>query len=99
MEFLVVAHDDPASGTAEKRSRLRPDHLDNMKTLMLSGNLIDGGVLVDHGKTIGSTFLCTFENRDSLDRALARDPYVQNGVWQRLEVFEMIRRDPASLTV
>lgn len=97
MDFLVVAHDDPASGTAEKRGKLHPDHLNNMKTLMRNGNLIDGGQLVDQGKAIGSTFLCTFENRESLDRALAKDPFVQNGVWQRLEVFEVIRRDPASL--
>ncbi|MEZ2131916.1 MULTISPECIES: YciI family protein [unclassified Sinorhizobium] len=95
MDFLVVAHDDPAPGTAEKRSRLRPGHLDNMKALMRSGNVIDGGALVDQGKAIGSTFFCTFENRESLDRALAKDPFLQNGVWQRVEVFEMIR--PESL--
>ena len=86
MQFLIKAYD--GEGMLEKRIEVRPRHLEGMKAL---GKQIicAGGLLDDEGKMKGSALVMEFENRAALDEYLKNEPYVVEGVWQKVEVETM----------
>ena len=83
MQFLVKAYD--GDGMLEKRMEVRPRHLEGMKAL---GRQIicAGGLLDDEGRMKGSALVMEFESRAALDGYLKNEPYVAEGVWQKVEV-------------
>ena len=86
MQFLIKAYD--GEGMLKKRMEVRPRHLEGMKAL---GKQIicAGGLLDDEGKMKGSALVMEFENRAALDDYLKNEPYVVEGVWQKVEVETM----------
>ena len=86
MQFLVKAYD--GEGMLEKRMEVRPRHLEGMKAL---GKQIicAGGLLDDEGKMKGSALVMEFPDRVALDEYLKSEPYVVEGVWQKVEVETM----------
>ena len=86
MQFLVRAYDGP--NMLEKRMAVRPRHLEGMKTL---GKQIiaAGGLLDEDGKMKGSALIMEFPDRAALDDYLAGEPYVVEGVWQKIVVEPM----------
>ena len=44
------------------------------------------GLLDDEGKMKGSMLVMEFESRQELDEYLANEPYVQEHVWEKIEV-------------
>ena len=86
MQFLVRAYDGP--NTLEKRMAVRPRHLEGMKAL---GKQIiaAGGLLDEDGKMKGSALIMEFPDRAALDDYLAGEPYVVEGVWQKIVVEPM----------
>ena len=83
MQFLVKAYD--GNGMLEKRMEVRPPHLEGMKAL---GRQIicAAGLLDDEGRMKGSALVMEFPDRAALDEYLAKEPYVAEGVWQKIEV-------------
>lgn len=83
MQFLVKAYDGP--GMLDKRMEVRPRHLEGMKAL---GKQIicAGGLLDEEGRTKGSALVMEFKDRAALDAYLANEPYVVEGVWQKIDV-------------
>lgn len=86
MQFLVRAYDGP--NMLEKRMAVRPRHLEGMKAL---GRQIiaAGGLLDEDGKMKGSALIMEFPDRAALDDYLAGEPYVVEGVWQKIVVEPM----------
>ena len=86
MQFLVKAYDGP--NMLEKRMEVRPRHLEGMKAF---GKKIiaAGGLLDEEGKMKGSALILEFPNRAALDEYLAGEPYVSEGVWQKIVVEPM----------
>ena len=86
MQFLVKAYD--GERMLDKRMEVRPRHLEGMKAL---GKQIicAGGLLDDEGKMKGSTLVMEYESRAALDEYLKNEPYVVEGVWQKVEVETM----------
>lgn len=86
MQFLVRAYDGP--NMLEKRMAVRPRHLEGMKAL---GKQIiaAGGLLDEDGKMKGSALIMEFPDRAALDDYLAGEPYVVEGVWQKIVVESM----------
>ena len=86
MQFLVRAYDGP--NTLEKRMAVRPRHLEGMKAW---GKQIiaAGGLLDEDGKMKGSALIMEFPDRAALDDYLAGEPYVVEGVWQKIVVEPM----------
>ena len=86
MQFLVKAYD--GEGMLEKRMAVRPRHLEGMKTL---GRQIiaAGGLLDEAGKMKGAALVMEFPDRAALDSYLQNEPYVVEGVWQKIEVEPM----------
>jgi len=83
MQFLVKAIDGP--NMLEKRMEVRPRHLEGMKALGKQV-ICAGGLLDEAGKMKGSALVMDFPDRAALDAYLAAEPYVVEGVWQRIEV-------------
>ncbi|MEM6748007.1 MAG: YciI family protein [Pseudomonadota bacterium] len=85
--YHVVGRDHP--GEPERRAGARAAHLAMAKRLMQEGTLIQGGALLDEaGEMIGSMLIIKAESREALDAILAADPYVQQNVFQKIEITE-----------
>ena len=72
----------------DKRMEVRPRHLEGMKAL---GKQIicAGGLLDEAGKMKGSALVMSFPDLAALDEYLKNEPYVVEGVWQKIEVEAM----------
>jgi len=83
MQFVVKAYD--GEGMLEKRMEVRPRHLEGMARL---GRHVvcAGGLLDEAGKMKGSVLVMEFQNREELDAYIANEPYVQEQVWEKIEV-------------
>ena len=86
MQFIVKAYD--GEGMLEKRMAVRPRHLEGMKALGKQV-ICAGGLLDEAGKMKGSALIMEFSDRAALDSYLAAEPYVTEGVWQKVEVETM----------
>ena len=86
MQFLIKAYD--GEGMLEKRMEVRPRHLEGMKAL---GRQIicAGGLLDDEGRMKGSALVMEFPDRVAMEEYLKNEPYVVEGVWQKVEVETM----------
>ena len=86
MQFIVKAYD--GEGMLKKRMAVRPRHLEGMKALgkriICAGGLLDG-----EGRMKGSALVLDFPDRAALDEYLQNEPYVTEGVWQKIEVETM----------
>ena len=86
MQFLVKAYD--GEGMLNKRMEVRPRHLEGMKAL--GKQIICAGGLLDvEGKMKGSALVMEFPDRAALEEYLKNEPYVVEGVWQKIEVEAM----------
>ena len=83
MQFVIKAYD--GEGMLAKRMEVRPRHLEGMERLR-SHVVCAGGLLDDKGKMKGSMLVMEFESREQLDDYLANEPYVQEQVWEKIEV-------------
>jgi uncharacterized protein YciI len=81
MLFAIIGHDGPDG--ARLRPQVRQAHLDNLRPLVESGKVVLAGPFTD-----GSGSLIVVE-MDGETQALAfahSDPYVTQGVFERVEV-------------
>lgn len=83
MQFLIKAYDGP--NMLEKRMAVRPRHLEGMKALGRQ-IIVAGGLLDESGKMKGSALVMEFPDRDALDKYLENEPYVIEGVWQKIDI-------------
>lgn len=83
MQYIVRAYD--GENMLEKRMEVRPRHLDNMSKI--NGKvLFAGGLLDDAGKMKGSVLILDFDDPALIDEYLASEPYIQEKVWEKVEV-------------
>lgn len=83
MQFLVKAYD--GEGMLAKRMEVRPEHLKGMEELG-EHVVCAGGMLDEDGAMIGSALVMEFPDRPALDEYLAREPYVREHVWEKIDV-------------
>ena len=86
MQFIIKAYD--GEGMLDKRMEVRPRHLEGIERIK-EHVICAGGLLDDEGKMKGSVLIMEYENREQLDEYLANEPYVQEKVWQKVEVERM----------
>ena len=67
---------------------VRPHHLEGMK-LLGKRVICAGGLLDEEGRMKGSALVMEFPDRAALDEYLRNEPYVVEGVWQKIEVETM----------
>ncbi len=83
MQYIIKAYD--GEGMLDKRMEIRPRHLEGIERIK-EHVICAGGLLDDEGKMKGSVLIMEYESREQLDEYLANEPYVQENVWQKIEV-------------
>ena len=83
---MIKAYD--GAGKLEKRMEVRPRHLEGMARLG-AHVICAGGLLDEEGKMKGSALIMEFADRSELEAYLADEPYVQEHVWEKIEIERM----------
>lgn len=87
MQFLVIAYDGTDAEAPKRRLQHRQAHLDGIKVLRQSKNVIEGGALLnDKGDMIGSALIVDFPSEKEVHDWIHNDPYTKGGVWKQVEV-------------
>ncbi|MBD2704092.1 hypothetical protein IC229_25830 [Spirosoma sp. BT702] len=87
MRYVVHAYDYTDADALDRRMAARPSHFDYARQLKADGQFILGGALLDpEGKMIGSMLLLDMETEEQLDAYLKTDPYIVQGVWEKIDV-------------
>lgn len=92
MQFTIIARDDTAEGTPDRRLAAREKHMERIHAMKAEGSVIDGGAILDNaGNMIGSVVLCEFPDRAALDDYIESEIYFTDGVWKDIEVLPFRR--------
>jgi uncharacterized protein YciI len=81
MLFVIIGHDGPDG--ARLRPQVRPAHLDNLRPLVESGKVVLAGPFTDGS---GSLIVIEMESEAQAMAFAHKDPYVTQGVFDRVEV-------------
>jgi uncharacterized protein YciI len=81
MLFVIIGHD--GLNGAALRPTVRPAHLENLRPLVESGRVVVGGPFTDGS---GSLIVADFENEAAAQAFMQTDPYVTQGVFERVEI-------------
>jgi uncharacterized protein YciI len=79
--FVIIGYDAPDA--KEKRPQCRPAHLRHLEPLVQQGKILLAGPFTDGS---GSLIVVDAASREAVWEVVARDPYVTNGVFNRVEV-------------
>ena len=86
-QFLILAYDGNDADAGARRRAARGIHFEGIKPMVERGELrAAGAILDDAGNMVGSAIFAEFPSRAELDAWLKREPYVTQGVWQRIEI-------------
>ncbi len=87
MQFLLIAYDGTDEEAQQRRSKVRPRHLENVDHLIQKGEFLYGGAILNKDdKMIGSMIVYEYPDRQSLDEMLKKEPYITGGVWKKVEI-------------
>lgn len=87
MQFLLIAYDGTDAGALERRMNCRAEHLEKISPLKKAGKFLSGGAILDENdRMIGSMILYETADREELDNLLLSEPYINNKVWERIEI-------------
>jgi len=87
MQFLLLAYDGTDPEALHRRLSARDEHLSRISDLKKEGEFLFGGaILDDQGKMIGSMIVYDFPDREALDEKLKNEPYINDGVWEKVEI-------------
>ena len=89
MLFVIIGHD--ARDAKEKRPLHRPAHLAHLEPLAAAGKVPLAGPLTDGA---GSLIVVEAESLAAAWELVGRDPYVTNGIFERVEVHPFMRVFP-----
>ncbi len=81
MLFVIIGHDAPDA--KDKRPQHRPAHLRHLEPLVQAGRILVAGPFTDGS---GSLIIVDAGSREAVWEIVAHDPYVVNGVFNRVEV-------------
>lgn len=87
MMFVVIASYAADANMAERRARVRDEHVENLKRHAERGQIvISGPILDDAGNPKGSALIVDVDSREALQAFLEADLYSREGVWASFEI-------------
>lgn len=87
MQFLITAYDGDDPEAPARRQAARNAHVQLGNKMISSGNvLFSTAILNDNEDVVGSLRVMQFESRAQLDEWLEAEPYVLQGVWQKIDI-------------
>jgi hypothetical protein len=81
MLFVIIGYDGPNG--AKLRPSVRPAHLENLQPLVEAGRVVVGGPFTDGS---GSLMVVDFADETAAKAFADSDPYVKQGVFERVEI-------------
>ena len=81
MLYVIIGHDAPDA--REKRPQVRPAHLAHLEPLAKAGRVRIAGPFLDR---TGSLIVVEADSLAEVWQLVGRDPYVTEGVFNRVEV-------------
>jgi len=97
--YVIIGHDRPDS--TEARKQARPDHLERLQSLLDAGRLMVAGPCpIDDAATpgpsgiSGSVVIAEFDSLDQARTWADQDPYVTQGIFERVDVRPFIQALP-----
>ena len=85
MDFVITALD--YKNQLEKRLANREAHVKGLNEAAKNGKLISAGALTnENGEMIGSSVHVRFESRQALNDWLKDESYINNGVWEKVDI-------------
>ena len=86
-QYVVIARDGNDEQALERRQRLRPVHLQGAAQLKQNGQFVlAGAMLSEDGEMNGSVMIVQFETDEAFKEWYQNEPYIQQGVWQQIEI-------------
>lgn len=86
-QYVVTGYDFTDEGAIRRRLDVRPHHLDGVRAIKASGNLIAAAALLnDNGDAIGSVMIMQFETDEQLEAWKMNEPYFTQGIWETVDV-------------
>jgi uncharacterized protein len=89
MLFIIIGHD--ARDAKERRPLHRPAHLAHLEPVNRAGKVVLAGPLTDGA---GSLIVLEAESLGAVWELVGRDPYVVNGIFERVEVHPFMQVFP-----
>ena len=87
MQFLLVAYDGTDPQALQRRLSVREEHIKRIGLLKKKSEFLFGGaILNENDEMIGSMIVYDVPDRQSLDKILKDEPYITNGVWEKIEI-------------
>ena len=87
MQFLLLAYDGTDPEAPQRRLRVREEHFNKIGLLKMKSEFLFGGaILNESNEMIGSMIVYDVPDRQSLDKILKDEPYITNGVWEKIEI-------------
>jgi uncharacterized protein YciI len=88
MLYLVIAKDSLDAEAPNRRQRVRPVHLEEIRPHLEAGTVkLAGALLTDEGAPLGSALLVEGENEGAVRSLLEGDIYSREGVWSSFEIY------------
>ena len=85
MQYVIHAYDYP--NNLDRRMAVRPAHLNYVRELKANGQFVLGGALLNpDGQMIGSMLMLNLDSDEQLQTYLRTDPYIVEGVWEKIDV-------------
>lgn len=89
MQFLVIAYDAKDEDAPARRMAARDAHLETIARYKATGNMRIGAAILDEsGKMVGSCIIADFPTRQGLSAWLAEEPYIQQKVWEEVQILD-----------
>jgi uncharacterized protein YciI len=87
MQFLLLAYDGTDPQAPQRRLRVREEHFKKIGLLKMKSEFLFGGAILDeNNEMIGSMIVYDVPDRHSMDKILKDEPYLTNGVWEKIEI-------------
>jgi uncharacterized protein len=88
MQFLVIAFDLQDDETASRRMQAaEAHHVLRDEAIRQGERLLDIDILDAKNDIRGTAMIVDFPSLESMDAWIAREPYVTNKVWSKVEVY------------
>jgi uncharacterized protein YciI len=91
--FVIIGHD--SRDAKEKRPQHRPAHLAHLEPLAQQGKVLLAGPLTDGA---GSLIVVEQDSLGAVWELVGRDPYVVNGIFERVDVHPFLQVFPKQAT-
>ena len=94
MKFMVTAWDVPGEAGLNLRNALRAADTDTIAARYRQGMVLMGaGIYDEAGVVRGSVIIMDCESRAGIDSYLETEPFQTGGLWERVEVREIMVPD------